>query len=168
MRWERLFAEIEGSIGDDELAERDALVEDLVDEQWAQTSWRDLLGGQVEVDVRGVGMVRGQARAVSSEIVHIASGAFDYVIATHAVRAVVSAQERAVPTGAVQRTLSWVLACRAIARAGTEVTVVLDDASRRTGYIEQVGRDFVRLALASGATVDIAISACVMVVASTP
>ncbi|MDX6278092.1 MAG: hypothetical protein QOJ72_2220, partial [Nocardioidaceae bacterium] len=41
MRWERLFAELEAQAGDVELQDRDALVEELADGDWAATSWRD-------------------------------------------------------------------------------------------------------------------------------
>ena len=59
MRWERLFEDLEARAADLELDERDALVDELRDGDWAQTSWRQLLGGHVVLAVRGADRVEG-------------------------------------------------------------------------------------------------------------
>lgn len=65
MRWERLFAELEAQVGDVEMQDRDALVDELADGAWAETSWRDLLGGHVVLDVLGHGRIEGEVVLVN-------------------------------------------------------------------------------------------------------
>ena len=72
MRWERLFDEIEQQSIDLAAMERDALAADLESERWQQTSWRDLVGGLVELDVEGVGVLQGRVRNVA-ELIEIES-----------------------------------------------------------------------------------------------
>ncbi len=72
MRWDRLFADLEGQAADLELEERDALVSELREGEWAETSWRDLVGGHVVLEVVGLGRVEGEARLVNETVVHLA------------------------------------------------------------------------------------------------
>ena len=86
MRWDRLFADLEGQAADLELEDRDALVSELREGEWAETSWRDLAGGHVVLEVVGLGRVEGEARLVNEAVVHLASERVEHVVASSAVQ----------------------------------------------------------------------------------
>ena len=69
MRWDRLFADLEGQVEDEALAERDALAAELRDEHWGSLAWRDLLGGTATLEVLGAGRV--YFRATGSGVVQV-------------------------------------------------------------------------------------------------
>ncbi|MGJ9413439.1 hypothetical protein ACHAAC_12105 [Aeromicrobium sp. CF4.19] len=150
MRWDRLFAELEGQAEDMALGERDALVEELRDEEWSQTPWRSLVGGAVELEVQGVGRVAGSAELVNDVVVHLASVAIDHVVAADAVLTVVTADRRADPSGRVSARLGWPQLLRRVREDGDEVRVARRDGAVLEGVVDVVGRDFVRLATAGG------------------
>src|SRR5690606_29306408 len=95
MRWERLFTELEAGLADLEAEERDSFAADLRDGDWAGTSWRELLGGSVVLDVRGVGRVEGEALMVNDQLVQLGSPSVDHVVNVRAVLSVLSSQRRA-------------------------------------------------------------------------
>ncbi|NRQ51526.1 hypothetical protein [Aeromicrobium stalagmiti] len=150
MRWDRLFDDLEGQAADLELAERDALVGELRDGDWAETSWRDLLGGRVAIEVRGAGRLDGVVSLVNEAIIRLEGDAADHVVATRAVTAVHEAQRRADEPSLVGARLGWGQVLRALRDAGEEIRIRLVDGSSRDGVVDVVGRDFVRLRMASG------------------
>ncbi|AWB93007.1 hypothetical protein [Aeromicrobium chenweiae] len=150
MRWDRLFADLEGQAAELELEERDALVGDLSDGDWAETSWRDLLGGRVAVEVRGAGRLEGEVTLVNDSVIRLRGDAIDHVVATAAVTGVHEAQRRADEPTLVGARLGWGQVLRALRDAGEEVLVRLVDGTRRDGVVDVVGRDFVRLRTDSG------------------
>jgi hypothetical protein len=163
VRWDRLFDDLEAQASDIERDERDALVDELRDGEWAETSWRELLGGSVALDVLGCGRVEGQARLVNDRLVQVTAERADHVIAAGAVLVVHSAQRRADGLGRVEAAVGWGHVFRALRDAGEEVTVRLVDGSSREGTPELVGRDFVRLASPSGRRQDVLWTAVAMV-----
>jgi len=150
MRWERLFEDLEAQAGDLELDERDALVDELRDGDWAQTSWRDLLGGRVVLAVRGAERVEGEVTLVNERLVQLRSDAMDHVVSAAAVMAVHEAERRADATTAVGEALGWGHVFRALRESGEEIRVRLVDGSVRDGTVVVAGRDFVRLRAGSG------------------
>jgi sRNA-binding regulator protein Hfq len=150
MRWERLFEELEAQSADLELDERDALVDELRDGDWAQTSWRQLLGGRVVLALRGVERVEGVVGTVNQRLVHLQGEAVDHVVNAAAILTVLSSERRADPTGAVAQALGWGQVLRALRDAGEEVRLRLVDGMSRDGVVQVVGRDFVRLRVGSG------------------
>ena len=65
MRWERLFGELEGYAEHLQLDERDALVTELREGEWAERSWIDgLAGGDVEAEIAvcDVGVLAGRVQ----------------------------------------------------------------------------------------------------------
>lgn len=150
MRWERLFEDLEARAVDLELDERDALVDELRDGDWAQTSWRQLLGGHVVLVVRGADRVEGDVTLVNDRLVHLRGDAMDHVVNASAVLAVQSTQRRADPTTTIGDAMRWSHVFRALREAGEEVRVRLVDGSARDGTVVVAGRDFVRLRAVSG------------------
>ena len=152
MRWERLFADLEGQAADLELEERDALVSELRDGEWAETSWRDLAGGHVVLEVNGVGRVEGEATLVNETVVHLASERVDHVVATSAVLEVVAGERRAPDPTRVTARLGWGHVLRAARDDGDRARLTRTDGVAVDGTVDVVGRDFVTMTSASGRT----------------
>ncbi|MEO6605094.1 MAG: hypothetical protein ABIN55_05730 [Aeromicrobium sp.] len=150
MRWERLFNELEAQAGDLEMQERDALVDDLRDGEWAETSWRSLLGGMVVIDVLGVGRIAGECVLVNEHVVQLRSDRTEQVVSSSAVVAVISSERRADPSSTVSAALGWGHVFRALRDAGEPVRLHAFDGATFDGTIVVVGADFVRVREESG------------------
>lgn len=150
MRWDRLFADLEGQAADLELEERDVLISDLRDGEWAETSWRDLVGGRVVLDVVGLGRLEGSTRLVNEHVLHLVSERAEHVVATAAVLEVVERERRADPATLVTSRLGWGHVLRAARGDGEQVRITRRDGSTVDGTVDVVGRDFVRLTTNSG------------------
>lgn len=150
MRWERLFHELEAQAGDLDLQERDALVDELRDGEWAETSWRSLLGGAVVLDVVGVGRIEGECLLANAQVIQLQGERAQYVISSTAVMTIVSSERRAGPASAVSSALGWGHVLRAL-RADDEVVRLHTVAgSTIDGRVDVVGADFVRIREESG------------------
>lgn len=132
------------------MQDRDALVEELRDGEWADTSWRSLLGGHVVLDVVGMGRVDGSVMLVNEHIVQLRGEQIAHVIGTRAVAAVISAERRADEPSVVSATLGWGHVFRALRVDGEPVRVRTITGSVVDGTIEVVGADFVRVRQESG------------------
>ncbi len=165
MRWDRLFADLEGQAADLELEERDALVRELRDGEWAETSWRDLVGGEVVLEVAGLGRVRGEVRLVNEHVIHLASDRAEHLVNGPAVVEVVSSERRADPATSVTSRLGWGHVLRAARDDDDWVSVTRTDGQVVDGSVCAVGRDFVRLA-GTARTRDVPIAAIAAVTLS--
>lgn len=163
MRWDRLFDDLEAQAADVEREERDALVEELRDGEWAETSWRDLIGGRVVLEVQGAGRIEGEASLVNERIVQVTGDRMDHVIAAGAVMVVHAAERRADEPGRVGSALGWGHIFRALRDAAEPVTIRLLDGNSRHGTIDVVGRDFVRVTGDTGRRQDVAWAAIAVV-----
>lgn len=163
MRWERLFHELEAQAGDLEMEERDALVDELRDGEWAETSWRSLLGGSVVLDVIGLGRIEGECVLVNEHVVQLRSGRAEHVISSKAVAAVISSEHRAGPLSAVTSALGWGHVFRALRAEGEPVRVQTINGSAIDGRVEVVGADFVRIREESGRDQNLTFAAVVAV-----
>lgn len=150
MRWDRLFEDLEAQAADLELDERDALVDELRDGDWAETSWRHLLGGRVVLAVRGADRIEGYVTLVNDRLVHLRGDSMDHVVNAAAVMVVHSSERRADSSTAVGDALGWGHVFRALRAAGEEIRVRLVDGTVREGAVVVAGRDFVRLRARSG------------------
>lgn len=150
MRWERLFAELEAQSEDLELQERDALVDELRDGDWAETSWWSLLGGRVVVDVLGHGNLDGHVVLANERLTQIRGEGLDHVVNNAAVLAVVSYERRAEEVSAVTGALGWGHVFRTLRDVGESVRIRRVDGSTIDGVVVVVGRDFVRIRAESG------------------
>ena len=150
MRWDRLFADLEGQAADLELEERDALVNELRDGEWAETSWRDLAGGHVVLEVDGLGRVEGEARLVNETVVHLASERVEHVVAASAVLEVVASERRASAPTTVTSRLGWGHVLRAARDDGDRARLTRTDGVSVDGTVDVVGRDFVTVTSGTG------------------
>ena len=150
MRWDRLFSELEAQAGDLEIQERDALVEELRDGEWAETSWRSLLGGQVVLDVMGLGRVDGAAQLVNAHVIQLTGQHSEYVVDVGAVIAVLATERRADEPSAVVGSLGWGHVFRSLRAESEPVRVHTRSGSTIDGTVDVVGADFVRLREESG------------------
>lgn len=152
MRWERLFADLEGAAFDEHADERDALADDLRDEQWAALSWTDVLGDpDVRLDVAGLGEIAGPV-AGAGDVLLIGPASRRIVVLPEAVIAVSGTDGRAVPVEPLSRTRRQF--ARALRDAQTEVRVVRRDGSFVEGTVVAAGADFVQL-MAAGRRVSL-------------
>lgn len=140
MRWDRLFTELEAQAGDLEMQERDALVAELRDGEWADTSWRSLLGGEVVLEVAGFGRVAGQVVLVNHQIIQVRSERSEHVISTGAVVAVMSTERRSDPPNVVSASLGWGHVFRALRADAEPVRVRTINGSTIDGEIDVIGR----------------------------
>jgi hypothetical protein len=163
VRWDRLFDDLEAQVAEIERDERDALVDELRDGDWAGTSWRQLLGGMVALEVVGAGRVEGEVALVNEHLVQLTGDRVDHVIAASAVTVVHAAERRADEPGRVASSLGWGHVFRALRDDGEPIAVRLLDGSTREGTVEVVGKDFVRLVTTSGRVQDVVWSAVAMV-----
>lgn len=150
MRWERLFHELEAQASDLEMQERDALVDELRDGEWAETSWRSLLGGVVVIDVIGVGRIEGECVLANEQVVQLRSGRAEHVISSNAVAAIISSERRAEPSSTVSSALGWGHVFRALRADGDILQLQMINGSTIDGFIDVVGADFVRIRQESG------------------
>jgi hypothetical protein len=150
MRWERLFQELEAQAGDLDMLERDALVDELRDGEWAETSWRSLLGGAVVIDVIGVGRIEGECVLANEQVVQLRNGRAEHVVSANAVAAIVSSEHRAGPASTVSSALGWGHVFRALRSEGDPVRLQTITGSTFDGCIDVVGADFVRIRGESG------------------
>ena len=157
MRWERLFADLEGQAEDEALAERDALAADLRDEHWGSLTWRAMLGDSATLEVVGVGRVAGEVVAHNATFVHLRTPALDHVAAVEAVAAVVATQGDPLSQGVVTERLGWAQVCRRVRDDADEVRLGRVDGPSHDGVVDVVGRDFVRLRAATATTATVVV-----------
>lgn len=157
MRWERLFGELEGHAEHARVEERDALVADLRQGEWAERSWIDgLPTAVVELDVIDVGVIAGRVRFANATVIHVEGTARDHLVATDAVRwARGATRGRPLAPDSVSARLGWGRVFRELQEDADEVRLALVGAVVVEGRVAVVGRDFVRLTVASGQERDI-------------
>jgi hypothetical protein len=162
MRWERLFGELEGYAEHLQLEERDALVADLREGEWAERSWIDTIAGDVdaEIAVRDVGVLTGRVRLANDQVIHLETTSAVHVIAAAAVQWV-RAGDRSpgLDRESVAAQLSWGPVFRDAQDEGDSIRIALVGGAVFEGTVTAVGRDFVRVAPTSGRHRDVPTSA---------
>lgn len=156
MRWERLFADLEGQLAAAAAVDLAAEVADRVRGEWADVRLvdrlRPLVGAPVRVSVAGAGVVEGRLAVVGSGwlLLGDAAGDAETVVAAGAVVWVEGlARATAVPgsEGEVARRLGLGHVLRGVCRDRSPVVVVLCDGQTLTGTVDRVGADFVEVAV---------------------
>lgn len=145
MRWDRLFADLEAETTELAKAEAEGLAADLRDEIWAETSWRDLVGGHAVLEVNGAGQVTGEVAAINERLIRLRAGAGGHLVACSAVSGVLATERRADPPSRIDAAMGWGQALRRLRDDAGAVRLVLVDGRTFDGSLEVVGRDFVRM-----------------------
>jgi hypothetical protein len=154
MRWQQLFADLQGQFDAQETAaERAEWASRARAEIGAVTLVDRLRGAQgsvVQLHCRGAGPVTGRLDDVGVDWVLVEHDhAQTSLVALAAVRTVGGLSRRTVvaeETGHVRRQLDLRRALRALARDRAAVQVVLDDGLVATGTVDRVGADYLELA----------------------
>ena len=145
MRWEKLFADLEGIVDDEALTERDALVTELRDGELAATSWQQLAGGDVSLEVAGVGRIDGEVQSGNDHVIHVLTDRAHILVNPVAVLAVLGGSHRAAKRTTVASKLGWSYVFRLLQRDQDRVQIYRRDSSARTGAVVRVGADFVQI-----------------------
>jgi hypothetical protein len=163
MRWERLFGELEGYAEHLQLEERDALVTELREGEWAERSWIDgLARGDIEAEiaVRDVGVLAGRVRLANDHVIHLETSAAVYVVATSAVQwARSDGRTSGLDRESVAAKLGWGPVFREAQDEGDVVRLTMVGGAVVEGAVSAVGRDFVRMMPHSGRHRDVPTSA---------
>jgi hypothetical protein len=163
MRWERLFGELEGFGEHLRIEERDALVSELREGEWAERTWVDgLAGGDVEAEiaVRDVGIMAGQVRMVNDFVIHLETASAMHVIAVLAVQWVRGDRRSpGLDRESVAARLGWGPVFREAQDERDAVRLTLVGGSVVEGEVSAVGADFVRIMVAAGRHRDVPTSA---------
>lgn len=153
MRWEELFADLEGQLSAAERAESEAQAEDLARAEAARLALLDrlcLAGGQpLRLRVLGAGLLVGQLRDAAAAWLLLAEQGGEALVPIEAVGWVGGlGRPAAAPgsTGQLRRRLGLGHVLRGIARDRSPVLATLRDGSALTGTLDRVGADFVELA----------------------
>ena len=153
MRWQQLFADLSAQFEEAVSAEQRADVAARARTEAASVALADRLrgslGGEVGLECRGAGWVRGRLvdAGVDWALLDDERGG-ELLVALAAVR-VVSGLGRltaAPEEGPVRTRLDLRRALRGLARDRSAVRLVLDDGAALSGTIDRVGADFVELA----------------------
>lgn len=158
MRWDRLFGELEGYSEHLQLSERDALVADLREGEWAELTWIDVIAGgaEAELAVQDVGTLTGRVRLANDIVVHLEASAAVHVVSAGAVQWLRSdGLPVRVDRESVTARLGWGPVFREAQDEGDEVRLTLSGGVVMAGAVTAVGADFVRIAPASGRDRDV-------------
>jgi hypothetical protein len=159
MRWERLFGELEGYAEHVRLEERDALVSELREGEWAERSWVDAIAGgdvDAELAVRDVGVVAGRVRLGNDQVVHVETPTAMHVIASSAVQWVrAEGRSPGLDRESVAARLGWGPVFREALEGDDVVRLTLTGGFVLEGVVAAVGADFVRITAAAGSDRDV-------------
>jgi len=154
MRWERLFGELEGYAEHLRLEERDALVTELREGEWAGRTWIDALAGgdvQAEIAVRDVGVLAGRVRMANDLVLHLETTSAVHVVAASAVQWVRGeGRSHGLDRESVAAKLGWGPVFREALDERDAVRLTLAGGTVIEGAVAAVGADFVRITPVSG------------------
>jgi len=154
MRWDALFADLDGQLAAADAAELAAEVGDRTRREVARLHLADrarlAVGAELTVGLGAAGVVSGTLRRSGPQWWLLAgAGGVDLLVCLDAILWVsglpaLSAEPDA--TSAVEARLGLAYALRGVARDRAPVTLILRDGAALTGTIDRVGADFVDLA----------------------
>jgi hypothetical protein len=167
MRWDRLFGELEGHAEHVRLEERDALVAELREGEWAERTWVDGLtddSALVDIAVRDVGVLTGRVRWVAERVIRLETATANHVVAASAVQWVRGVDRSPeLRRESVHAQLGWGAVFREAHDDRDVLTLTLVGGLVLEGTVTAVGRDFVRLGSASGRERDVLNDAICMI-----
>lgn len=137
MRWERLFGELENALSDETKLEHESLASELRDEEWAATAWTDLLGGTVELSVRGHGRIRGHVEVLGPDVLAVGH----HVVRLAAIESVASGERAGSPE---PTRYSWRIVMRTMLETeGSQVQVTTLAGTHFRGELTVLGADHI-------------------------
>jgi len=155
MSWEEelfaLFDDLESQASAAFAADREAEIADRSRAEYQQVALAGRLmasvGGEVTLDVRGVGLIQGRIERVATGWLLLAAGEQDWIVREAAIAAVAGASVRAVPAVAWEAVAKLGIgsALRRLADSGERCLLHLLDRSRYDGVVRRVGADFVEI-----------------------
>jgi hypothetical protein len=159
MRWDALFADLEGMAAGEWLRERDAEIAERTRAELGRVRLVDRLravadrasaGDHADVAVRmlAAGTLRGEITRVTDDWFLLVTPSYEWVVAIDAVLGLSGlppAARTPESQSAVAAGLGWAAAWRVLARDRTSVHVVRRDSGTVTGVPGRVGHDFVEL-----------------------
>ncbi|KQX69867.1 hypothetical protein [Angustibacter sp. Root456] len=153
MRWENLFADLEGELEAAEAAERQGEIAERTRAELSQVPWIDRLAAarEVSLDLLGGATVHGAVVTVGDGWAVLATSGHRPAPVVVRLAAVVGAHGlergvRAAGRAQVERRLGLAAALRRITRDRSPVTLALVDGRRRVGTLDAVGADHLDLA----------------------
>jgi hypothetical protein len=153
MRWEDLFADLEGQLSAEEAVALSAEVADRTRREQARIRLADRLraaeGARLVVDVQGVGQLTGRVAGVGPDWLLLDDGVRELLVPVGALRWVSGLGRLAADPqaqGAVAARLTLGYALRALARDRAVVSLVLRDGGALTGTVDRVLADHLDLA----------------------
>lgn len=153
MRWEDLFADLEGQLAAEEAMALSAEVADRTRREQARIRLSDRLraagDAALVVDVQGAGPLTGRVAGLGPDWLLLDDGSRESLVPTAAVRSVVGLGRYAADPeaqGAVAARLGLASALRALARDRAHVQVVLRDGGVLGGTVDRVLADHLDLA----------------------
>lgn len=145
MRWDKLFADLEAGADNERLVERDALVAELSQGEWSETSWCEVLGGEVSIRIRGFGVVSGELVFANRKVLHVRDDRSDYFIVPAAVLTASGSVLKSVQISSVGTRIGWAQLMRNCQRSHEHVVVHDLEGSPCAGRVVMVGEDFIRV-----------------------
>lgn len=169
MRWEGLFADLEGQFAQAVQEGRDEEVADLAEAERSQVKLADRLrarqGQDVSLRLRDGSDVRGTVRDAAVQWLLVADGPRRALVPAEAVAVARALGAVAPEAPVVERRLRLTHVLRALAREGSEV-VVRTTAGDYRGHITAVGADHLDLVGTSGEVAAIALTHLLVVLTS--
>lgn len=144
MRWDKLFADLEAEAHESRLVERDALIDELRDGEWASTPWSAFCGGDVILVVAGA-RVEGHVLSVNRQIIHLRAERNDIIVNPVWVDEISASTRRSTTASAVAARLGWPHVLRACHRDRDRIQLRRRDGVSCSGTIDRVGQDFVSI-----------------------
>lgn len=124
------------------------------------------LGGEVDVDVRGVGRISGRLERVGADWCLVATGTQEWLVSLAHVTSVRGLSSRALPEVAWSplHRLALRSALRRVAEVGDQCRVHLVDSTRHEGAVLRVGGDFLEMTVPATGSLVVPLSAIAAVV----
>ena len=173
MSWEHelfaMFDDLEGQAAALWEADREAELADRARSEYASVTLASRMmasvGGQVALELPGVGRVEGRLSRVGESWCLVCSPGQDWIVPLRHVLVVHGASERSVPEVAWSplHRLGLASALRRLADAGTRCLLHLTDGARHEAYVERVGGDFIDCRTSAGARLLVSFEAIVAV-----